>query len=284
LEAHCHVDKLLDLLGMSHCRFPRSAEPLSSGATFTHTTSETISPGTHFFAPRRSIARKVRPLVGIAWDEAFSFCYADLPALIAELGAETVFFSPLRDPAPPTGCVGLYFPGGYPELYAPALRANMSMITFLHRLAAQGMPMYGECGGYIYLMQAVTVNGVRHAMSGLLPRSCTLGKERVALGYRAARALPGWPVSGKELRQPLWVRGHEFHYALEDLGESETDGGSPFSSGAGVPLWKLHDSSGALLYDDGCRCGAVAGSWLHCYPEGSRRFWKLWLRTLLDRN
>ena len=285
-----------------------------------------------------------RPLIGMAWDAAFSFCYADLPALLAELGADVVPFSPLRDAAPPQGCTGLYFPGGYPELHAEELGANLPMLRRLRALAQKSLPIYGECGGYIYLMRSLRLEGQpelrEYAMAGLLPLRCVLGKTRAALGYRAALALPDWPeraarsahpvqpdqpgrpdhpvrsgpsalsaspsifstmpstdrqtdgftmigeemtapkqggparmktaAAGKPGSKPLWVRGHEFHYARED------DGPLPPHC---APLWQLHDSKGALLRQEGCRCGSVAGTWLHCYPEGSRTFWRAWLKT-----
>lgn len=228
-----------------------------------------------------------RPLIGMAWDAAFSFCYADLPALLAELGADVVPFSPLRDAAPPQGCTGLYFPGGYPELHAEELGANLPMLRRLRALAQKNLPIYGECGGYIYLMRSLRLEGqpeVReYAMAGLLPLRCVLGKTRAALGYRAALALPGWPERAGRLKtsltgqpgskpgsKPLWVRGHEFHYARED------DGPLPPRC---APLWQLHDSKGTLLRQEGCRYGSVAGTWLHCYPEGSRTFWRAWLKT-----
>ncbi|QCC84314.1 cobyrinate a,c-diamide synthase [Desulfovibrio desulfuricans] len=233
-------------------------------------------PASRFFVAAATACRgRSKLVVGLAWDEAFSFCYADLPAVLRELRAEVVAFSPLRDAAPPTQCSGLYFPGGYPELHAAGLTANTPMREALHRLAAQGMPMYGECGGYMYLMRSLQLNGRQYAMSGLLPRSCALGATRAALGYRAATAAPGFLPSARANAQgntsgnrPLWVRGHEFHYAQE-----QNDPLPPQCS----PLWKLYDSQGLFLRDDGCRLGSVAGAWLHCYPEGSRRFWRAWL-------
>ena len=136
-----------------------------------------------FFPPAPTKAkRKKRTLtVGLAWDAAFSFCYADLPALLGELGAEVRTFSPLRDAAPPAGCAGLYFPGGYPELHARDLAANTPLHEALRALARQGMPIYGECGGYMYLMRSLRTAGTgdepgpaTFAMSGLLPRSCAM--------------------------------------------------------------------------------------------------------------
>lgn len=231
-----------------------------------------------------------RPLrVGMAWDAAFSFCYADLPPLLTEMGAELAAFSPLRDAAPPPGCSALYFPGGYPELHAPQLAANTRMLDALRALARNGLPIYGECGGYIYLMRSLRLTThdemdgkAEHPMAGLLPIRCTLGQERAALGYRAAQALPGWPQdrpqncapTGADATYsqpaPIWVRGHEFHYARED--------DSPLPAHC-APLWSLYDSKGVFLRQEGCRHGSVAGTWLHCYPEGSRRFWRAWLKA-----
>ncbi|MBQ9407200.1 MAG: cobyrinate a,c-diamide synthase [Desulfovibrio sp.] len=234
----------------------------------------------HFFPPQRVSSRKL-PLVGIAWDAAFSFCYADLPALLAEQGARVAFFSPLHDQSPPADCAGLYFPGGYPELHAAALAANAPMLAALRRLAEDGLPMYGECGGYMYLMRAVSVDGQEHALCGLLPYVCALGSTRAALGYRAALALPGWPTKRQD--RPLWVRGHEFHYTRA-MPDPKASGVMTDDTVAGRPLWKIYDSQGVFLGEEGCRCGSVAGTWLHCYPEGSRRFWKAWLQALSCAN
>lgn len=302
-EQNCNLDLLLqkaDAATLRRIPHTNTAIPapqadnqpeLSSGNTaeLLPPQPQAQAPAARFFpaastAPRRG----KRPLrIGLAWDEAFSFCYADLPAVLAELKAEVVTFSPLRDSAPPHQCAGLYFPGGYPELYAERIAANAEMHAALHSLAAQGMPMYGECGGYMYLMRSLLVNGLEYAMSGLLPRSCALGQAKAALGYRAALAHANWPTPSNPALskptpssavpsssapsaavRPLWVRGHEFHYAQEQP--------DPLPAQCS-PLWQLHDSRGLFLRADGCRMGSVAGSWLHCYPEGSRRFWRAWL-------
>ena len=286
VEQHCDLNRMLKLAGVRTPRRLVNAD--KSGASVPEAArqarlSEALEPPSDRFFPLSDTQaqlpprpqRRRRPVVGLAWDEAFSFCYADLPAVLHELGARIVTFSPLRDAAPPAECSGLYFPGGYPELHAPQLAANMDMRHALHELAAQGMPMYGECGGYIYLMQSLQIAGQGHAMSGLLPRNCALGANKAALGYRAAQAATDWPAPTnptlkRPAGRPLWVRGHEFHYAQEE----EIPLPTPCR-----PLWRLYDSQGRFLRDEGCRLGSVAGSWLHCYPEGSRRFWRTWLRT-----
>ena len=260
-EANCDLDLLLQRAGAATRRVTAPLnQPVSPPASV---------PTARFFpAGVAQTRRGKQPLrIGMAWDEAFSFCYADLPAVLGELKAEMVPFSPLRDATPPPGCAGLYFPGGYPELHAERIAANAQMRTALHSLAAQGMPIYGECGGYMYLMHSLMLNGQQYAMSGLLPRSCSLGQTKAALGYRAALAKAGW-LHADSTARPLWVRGHEFHYAQEQP--------APLPPQCS-PLWQLHDSQGRFLRADGCRMGSVAGSWLHCYPEGSRRFWRAWL-------
>ena len=259
--AHCDMEALLRALGLSASATGDASEPVTAKS------ATSAAPPAAFFPSRARRARRTagRPRIGIARDAAFSFCYADLPALLAELGAEPVFFSPLADAAPPPDCAGLYFPGGYPELHAGELAANTSMLAALRALAAKGLPMYGECGGYIYLMRELEADGRRHALAGLLPLACHMGGRLAALGYREAEPMPGWLPEGKS---PCLVRGHEFHYA--SLATPELPKGC-------APLWRVRDAAGKERAPEGCRVGRVAGSWLHLYPEGSRRFWRAWL-------
>lgn len=211
-----------------------------------------------FFRPKRSVRASLR--IGIANDAAFSFCYADLPALLAEMGAEVCFFSPLCDPAPPPGCAALYFPGGYPEEHLPALSGNQTMLHALRSLASQGMPIYGECGGLLYLLEGFWREERFWPLAGLLPGQASLGPRLAELGLRKAQCLAGWPCA-----KPISLRGHLFHYARMQ-GQSQAK-----------PLWKLWDSAGLELGLAGLREGNVAASWLHLYPAGSRAFWRAWL-------
>lgn len=255
--AHCDLAGLLRDLGVA---------PPAHGPGLAPTAADDAAGAAAGFFPFRG---RRGPRIGIARDAAFSFCYADLPALLAELGAEPVFFSPLADAAPPQGCAGLYFPGGYPELHAEALAANAAMLAALRALAARGIPIYGECGGYIYLMRELEADGRRHALAGLLPLACRLGDRAAALGYREAAPEPGWlPDGASPATAPLLARGHEFHYARRT-----SDALPPGCA----PLWRVRDGAGQERGPEGCRRGPVAGSWLHLYPEGSRAFWKAWL-------
>ena len=199
-------------------------------------------------APKAPPIPKAR--IGIARDEAFCFLYPDMPAVLAELGAECVFFSPLRHSALPEGCTALYFPGGYPELHAPQLTENTALREAVRAFAATGQRVYAECGGYMYLMQSVRVGEKSWPMCGCLPQSCTLGAHKAALGYREVRLAAG--------PDTLYARGHEFHYAHLNAEPAPT------------PLWSVHDRQGKPLAAEGCVHGSVWASWTHLYPEGAR--------------
>ena len=248
LEAHVRVDALLQRLGLPVRAGGGAAAPCASCGR----------------APQK---RRRGPVVAIARDEAFSFLYADLPPLLRRLGAEVRFFSPLREGLP--ACDGVYLPGGYPELHGAALLGNTALRESLRRAAQEdGLPVHGECGGYLYLMRRLRLrDGTELPFCDLLPLEAALRERRAALGYRAARVYPGW-LPGTE-GAPLWLRGHEFHYAelLTSVAPEEA-------------LWQSHDAAGRCLGPEGCRRGRVSGTWLHAYPQGSLAFWRAWLRLL----
>ncbi len=148
--------------------------------------------------------------LGVARDRAFCFYYEENLRRLRRAGAELVFFSPLDDPAPPTGLHGIYLGGGYPELYAEALADNQSMRAELAALASGGLPIYAECGGMMYLGQELEdLAGRRRPMVGALPLKSRMLPKLRALGYREIQTRrPGLlgPAGTK-------ARGHEFHYS-----------------------------------------------------------------------
>lgn len=157
-----------------------------------------------------SIAGAPRPRIAIAEDAAFSFLYPENLELLREAGGDLVSFSPLREPTLPPGTQALYLCGGFPELYAAALARNTSLHEALRAAAAQGLPIYAECGGLMYLTEAIIDQaGTRHPMAGVLP-GVTVMTPRLTMGYRRLRAQNDtwlWR-KGEEMR------GHEFHYSM----------------------------------------------------------------------
>ncbi len=166
--------------------------------------------------------RAGRPLIAVARDEAFSFYYEDNLDTLKALGAELAFWSPLRDPGPPAGSSALYLGGGYPELHAAALAANAPARAAVKAAALAGMPLYAECGGYLYLLESLSsMDGIDYPGCGLFPGRARMGARLAALGYRDCRTLaPG-------LAGPAGTRlsGHVFHYAFVAGGSTPVDAG-----------------------------------------------------------
>ena len=93
--------------------------------------------------------------IAVAWDEAFCFYYQDNLEALEQNGAQIVYFSPLHDEYPPENIRGIYLGGGYPELYAEALANNTRLLEWVKDSFARGMPIYGECGGFMYLCKSM---------------------------------------------------------------------------------------------------------------------------------
>lgn len=148
--------------------------------------------------------------IGIAKDEAFCFYYRDNLELLEEAGAELVYFSPLTDEKLPENIQGIYLGGGYPELYAKELEANGSLRNELRNAAEAGMPIYGECGGFMYLTSGIWGDEDQFSeMAGIFPVEVKMGKRLSSLGYFEGALLEDTPFHKKGDR----FRGHEFHYS-----------------------------------------------------------------------
>jgi cobyrinic acid a,c-diamide synthase len=149
--------------------------------------------------------------IAVAKDRAFSFYYQDSLDLLEAWGAELVFFSPMSDSSLPNHISGLYIGGGFPELYAEALANNSPMRNSIKTAAQQGMPVYAECGGLMYLSESIRdLEGKKYPMVGFVPVSSRIDKPRLNLGYRTVQALSDGPL----LRRGETVRGHEFHWSV----------------------------------------------------------------------
>ncbi len=152
-----------------------------------------------------SLSQPVR--IAVARDRAFSFYYADNLDILESLGAELVFWSPLQDEALPEQVDGLYFGGGFPEVFAAELSANQTAQRSVRAAIQSGMPAYAECGGLMYLSQGITnFEGQTWEMVGVLPTIAKMGA-RLTLGYRRAIALQTSPLL--PIGTTVW--GHEFH-------------------------------------------------------------------------
>lgn len=168
--------------------------------------------------------------IGVALDEAFNFYYKDNLDLLELCGAKVSYFSPVHDSGIPD-VDGLYIGGGYPELFARELAENQGMRSSIAQASAEGMPIYAECGGLMYLTHELTTGlhgrGTYHMaempegtyeMVGAVPGKTVMGHARV-VSYNSGSFVADTPIGRKGSR----FIGHEFHHsALLDIPESAT--------------------------------------------------------------
>ena len=192
--------------------------------------------------------------IGVARDEAFSFYYAASLAELEAHGAKIIAFSPLHDEALPE-VDGVLIGGGFPEMFAAQLAENASMRASLCRAAEEGMPLYAECGGYMYLMQSlVDFDGVEHAMAGIFPARARMTEKLQMVGYVEAEQTVDTVLGSAG----LLLHGHEFHFSVEEA-ERAADLVRPFT------FTKLRNGA---RYAAGCVYKNVLGSYLHLHFAG----------------
>ncbi len=188
VESHFDIEQILTLS-------QSQAPPETTEAPPTHSVPVTDSP----------------ICIAVARDAAFSFYYEDNIDLLRENGAKIIFFSPQTAPDLPPGTCGLYLGGGFPEIYAAQLAANQPFHQALRRAHQAGLPIYAECGGFMYLTEAIVdLEGHHHPMPGLVPGLSRMQPHRVSLGYRVVES----PGGNFLLPAHTPTRGHEFHWSI----------------------------------------------------------------------
>ncbi|TYC87015.1 cobyrinate a,c-diamide synthase [Novosphingobium sp. BW1] len=178
-------------------RLDRAAASLPDGADWLPE-AVTFTPPAPHMAPTRALEGHT---IAVARDAAFGFIYPANIACLEALGARISYFSPLEDTALPA-CDAVWLPGGYPELHAERLSANISLIADIHRHHCVGKPILAECGGMLFCLETLAPReGAPVAMAGLLPGDAALQPRLAALGLQEV-ALKGGSL-----------RGHTFHYS-----------------------------------------------------------------------
>ncbi len=152
--------------------------------------------------------KKPTARIGIIKDSAFQFYYPENIDAIRKRGAEIVFLSPLKDQKLPA-LDALYIGGGFPETHAEQLSENKSFSRQLRTMAEDGLPIYAECGGLMYLGEELILEGNPYPMAGVLPIVFDFYKRPQGHGYTIVT------VEGQNPYYPIGseIRGHEFHYS-----------------------------------------------------------------------
>ncbi len=188
--------------------------------------------------------------IGVAMDGAFCFYYQEMLDELERLGAKLAFFSPLSDDLPDID--GLILGGGYPELFLDKLSSGRAL-TDIRKAAQDGMPVYAECGGLMYLGKSLEVKGKTYEMAGVLDaRSSMVGRFQ-ALGYTEAEVVCDNPLSLKG----QVIRGHEFHYSIT---ECDRDARFAYSMNRGKGIEDAKD--GLMVYN------TLAG-YMHTHPASA---------------
>ena len=157
--------------------------------------------------------------IAYALDEAFNFYYSDNLALLQELGAELIPFSPINDTDLPENINGIYIGGGFPEEFAKQLSNNSKMLSEIKKFAKNAKNnqqfIYAECGGYMYLTNyIIDKDEKRYNMCGVINTHAIMTNKRRALGYRIAQI--NIPRINHIIGKDIELRGHEFHWSTID--------------------------------------------------------------------
>ncbi|ALE41804.1 cobyrinate a,c-diamide synthase [Leptospira interrogans] len=189
--------------------------------------------------------------IGIAMDSAFHFYYEENLMRLRQAGAELVFFSPLSD-SRLTDVDGFYFGGGYPEVFAPTLSKNKSLLNYIRDLSYKNIPIYAECGGLMYLSKGIKlVEGEFFPMLGLISATSIMEKKLKALGYVEVTTKKETIFGEVGLR----FRGHQFRYSDLELDES-----NPIEL-----VYNLRKRKSDQVSEEGYSKNSILASYIHAH-------------------
>ena len=200
--------------------------------------------------------------IGVIRDAAFQFYYHENIEALSESGARIIEISALKDESLPE-VDALYIGGGFPETQVEELSQNAGFRRSLREAADNGLPVYAECGGFIYLGESLKVGDACYPMAGVLPVSFGLEKRPQGHGYtvlEVERENPFFPKGAI-------LKGHEFHYCRV------------LSCGAGGERMAFRVKRGAGL--DGCRDGLIGRNVLAGFTHLHALGTPLWVAAMI---
>ena len=162
------------------------------------------------------------PVIAVAQDLAFCFYYSENLQMLKDLGAKIVSFSPINDDMLPSKTSAIYLGGGYPELYAKKLESNISMRKSILEACKNGIPVFAECGGFMYLQNSLEdLDNNTYQMVGFIDSEAKYTGKLTRFGYVNLKCKTGGGFCefGEEFP------AHEFHYY-----NSSNNGNSFFAS------------------------------------------------------
>ena len=148
------------------------------------------------------------PTIAIIRDSAFQFYYPENLEALQAAGAGLIFISPLEIDTIPA-IDGMYIGGGFPETHAEELSRNRAFCDRLNALAEDGLPIYAECGGLMYLGEKLVLDDKTYDMTGILPLTFGFSRRPQGHGYTILEVTGYNPY----FRRGTTLKGHEFHYS-----------------------------------------------------------------------
>jgi len=155
--------------------------------------------------PSKKIKKPIAT-VADALDSSLNFYYQDNLEALRREGAKLKFFSPISDKKIPK-CDLIYIGGGFPEVLGQSLERNTFMRRMIKKHADEGIPIYAECGGLMYLTKSITFGNKKYKMVGLFDAETQMTK-KMTLNYTEGRIRSNCFISA-----PAKFRAHEFHYS-----------------------------------------------------------------------
>jgi cobyrinic acid a,c-diamide synthase len=199
--------------------------------------------------------------IGVIRDSAFQFYYPENLEALERCGATLTYISALEDiPLPPMDA--LYIGGGFPETHAERLAANTGFRNTIRKLAEDGMPIYAECGGLMFLGQSLVIGNARYPMAGVLPIVFGLFKRPQGHGY--TEMLVDQPNPFYSIGTIL--KGHEFHYS------------KALECPEGQTVFAMKRGSGLLADRDGFCMHQTLATYTHIHALGTPQ----WAPTLIQ--
>ncbi len=187
--------------------------------------------------------------IGYFRDESFSFYYPENLEALEAAGAELISISPSRERLA-DGLDALYIGGGFPEMNLTQLTLNRKMIADVRESAANGLPIYAECGGLIYLARSIEWKGESFPLTGVLPIAVRMNEKPQGHGYCEAVVDSENPFFKTGTR----LKGHEFHYS--EIVEGHPELRTAFSLSRGI---------GCFDKRDGLLSGNVFAGYMHIH-------------------
>src|SRR4030066_600599 len=194
-------------------------------------------------------------IIGVIRDSAFQFYYPENIEALKRAGADILEFSALPDDLP-SSIHALSIGGGFPETHAAALSDNERLRKAIKKAAEEGLPMYAECGGLMYLAEKLIWEEKDYPMAGVFPLIIGVSKKPQGHGYSIVEVDAPNPY----FRQEGILRGHEFHYSyVKDTGKNDDM----------YFVFKMKKGNGIINNKDGVCYKNVLSTYTHLHALGT---------------